>query len=795
MQFNSAPDVESLVWQLRLADWPRSKNRSKINDLFNGLPPYTDEEVRANGIAVNVNPLGGTRLAHDGRSQFSNAFMKPGKFFGARTDYGPVHKRNEYSTVVTRESNRIMKRSSSYFETLRSKFALLILHGIGPATWDNRDSWCPDEVGVEDVLIPANTTLKMKNLPFFAIYKSYTGAQLRKLTSGPKVDPAWNMPLVDYMIKWVDEEGSKLLGTTWPEVWSPEKMGERIKGDGGLYASDAVPTINCYDFYFWADEGKHSGWNRRIVLDAFGTPGAGGIAPQKGSNIYGDEAKGFLYNPKNRVYGNKLSELISFQFADLSAVAPFRYHSVRSLGFLLWAVCHLQNRLYCKGMEATFEQLTQYMRVKSMEDVERALKVELVNRGFIDESIQFIPAAERWQTNIALLEYAYGQNDRIINENSSSWVQNQDYSRDRVEKTKFQVQAEVNAATTLVSSGLLQAYQYQTFEYREIFRRFCRKNSRDAGVREFRNSCLRQGVPEKVLVPEAFDISSEQVMGSGNKTLEMQIAQQLLEMRNLYDPEPQRKILRDVTLAITDNAAMTEELVPEKPAKVTDSVHDAQLAAGSLMLGLPVAIKSGINHMEYIETLLSSMATIMHRIEQTGSMATQQEIIGLQNMGQNIGGHIQILAQDEGEKDKVKQYGDELGQLMNLVKGYQQRLQQKMQKEAEAQQASGGGVDAETAAKLKGKLMLDEAKAQNMLQSHASRTSQKQIQFELAQEQKAKEHQAALERTNQQAQVDLHQQVAESSLDLQRKAAENAMDLEKEKEAAAIRKAAPKGDE
>lgn len=783
MNFTSAPEVEQIAWQLKLADWPRSLNRARVNSLFNGEPPYTPDEVTQNNIAVNVNPLGGTRLAHDGRTQFSNAFMKPGKFFHARTDYGPRHKRTGYTTTVTHEVNRIMKRSSCYFETLRSKFALLVLHGIGPAAWDDSWKWCPDELGVEDVLIPSNVTLKMKNLPFFCIYRNYTGAQLRKLTSGPKVDPAWNMPLVNYMIKWVDAEGQKLLGSSWPEVWSPEKMEERIKSDGGLYASDAVPTIDCYDFYFWNDDNKHSGWNRRIVLDAFGTPGIGGLAPEKGSNKYGDEAKGFLYNPGKRVYASKLSELVSFQFADLSAVAPFRYHSVRSLGFLIWAVCHLQNRLYSKGMESTFEQLTQYMRVKSMEDVERALKVELVNRGFIDESIQFIPPAERWQTNMQLLEYAYGTNERIISENSSSFVQNQNFSRDRVEKTKFQVMAEVNAATTLVSAGLMQAYQYQTFEYREIFRRFCRKNSRDPDVREFRNNCLKGGVPEEVLVPEAWDIDSEQVMGAGNKTLEMTIAQQLLEMRNLYDPDAQRKILRDVTLAITDNAAMTAELVPDKPSRITDSVHDAQLAVGTLMLGLPVSVKGGQNHVEYVETLLANMALVIQRIEQRGAMATETEIVGLQNMASHIGQHLQIIGQDPNEKERVRKYSDELGKLMNLVKGYQQRLQEQMQKAAEeAQQNGQGGIDAETAAKLKGKLMLDEAKAANSRESHGQKTAQKQVQFERAEKQKAQQHEQELARAAQETAMDLERKAAETALDLQAESAKNRMKETKPKE-------------
>jgi hypothetical protein len=32
--------------------------------------------------------------------------------------------------------------------------------------------------------------------------------------------------------------------------------------------------------------------------------------------------------------GDTWQNLITFQYADLSAVAPFRYHSVRSLGWM-----------------------------------------------------------------------------------------------------------------------------------------------------------------------------------------------------------------------------------------------------------------------------------------------------------------------------------------------------------------------------------------------------------------------------------------------------------------------------
>lgn len=749
MEFNDAQAIDQICWSFRLADWPRSLNRAAINNLFNGVPPYSDSEVLENNINVNVNHLESTRLAHDARSQFYQAFLKPGNYFTARTDYGPVHRRQKYGAVVTKEINRIMKRSLPFTEKFRSTFAQDVLHGIGPGGFKDADSWCPEPLGIDDVMVPSGTLLTMDNLPFFAIHRSFTGPQLIKMTRGTSVDSAWNKPLVDACLKWIDEQSRTLMGTNWPEVWTPEKAEERMKGSGTFYSADNCPTIECWDFYFWNDDKNVSGWNRRMILDAWSTPATvGGAMTRKSGELYEGKDQ-FLYNSGSRKWADRREEIINWQFADLSAVAPFRYHSVRSLGFLLYAVCHLQNRLRCKFAESVFEQLMVYFRVNSADEMQRALKIELANRGFVDDSVQFIPAADRYQVNTALVQLGLNENANIINRNANSNSLRSDTGSGRELPTATQWMGEEAKVTQLVSAGLLQAYLYQAPEYREIFRRFCRKNSTDPDVIQFRANCLRHGVPEKLINQECWELEPERVMGAGNKTLEMAIAQQLMQYRNLYDPEPQRQILRDVTLAITDDPGRAESLVPEQPMKVSDSVHDAQLVAGTLMQGLPVAVKTGMNHIEYVETLLPTLAMLVQKIlKQQEGMATQEEIIGLNNLAAYINQHIQLIAQDKNEKARVKQYGDNLGKIMNEVKGFEQRLQEQMKKQAEA-----SGADAETQAKIKSMLMISEAKAANTRQSHAERTVQRRLQFEQEQELKRKEFELELQQGTGEAQA------------------------------------------
>jgi ribosomal protein S15P/S13E len=729
MKFNNASEVEQVCWDMRQADYTRGTNRALINDLMNGCPPFKEDRP------VNVNFLEGTRVAHDARAQFYSAFLRPGKYFSAHTDEGPKSRVQGWSQTVTGEMNRRMKRSMNYFETFRSKFALDVLHGIGPGVWKNGDAWCPDAIGIEDIGIPSNTYLTMENLPFFYIYRSYTAPELIRLTRDEKHNSGWNTKLVESCLKEIDKESTALMGNNFPEIWTPEKVSERIKGDGGFYSYDQVPLIYAFDFYFWNDNGKSDGWSRRIILDQWSNAGGAGDKAASRNNKM-DFAKGkFLYTGGTRKYAGKWSEILSFQFADLSAVAPFRYHSVRSLGFLLYAVCHLQNRLRCRFSEAVFEALMQFYRVNNMEDADRALYLNMIDKGFIDQSIQFVPAQERWQVNAELIELGMQQNNDLIEKGSSGYFQ--PMSQDKKQKTKFEVMAEIQASTALVSSAFNQAYEYQNAEYREIFRRFCKKNSTDVDVLSFQAACLRQGVHEKTLYNhDAWDIEPSRVMGAGNKTLELAMSEQLLQMRQLYDPDSQREILREITFNVTDDAAKAERWVPTTALKVSDSVHDAQLAVGTLMIGNRVDIKTGQNHAEYVATMLQEMELIIGKCQKSGGMAKPEQIQGLQNMAQHIQQHIQILAQDKEEKAVVAAFEKQLSKLMNYVKAFMQRLQEAMKKQ---QQQQGQGADPKEAAKAQAMVVAAKSKAAIGKESHAQKTAQRQISWEKEEQRKDKE--------------------------------------------------------
>ncbi len=757
MEFKDAEEVQQICWEMRCADWPRSLNRTRINELMNGNPPYTPQEVTENNININVNYLEGTRQAHDARMQAQMGILKPGNYFAARTDAGPGSKRPKWNKVATNVVNRPMKRSLSYYENIRSKIALNVLHGIGPGCWEDDNVWCPDPIGVEDLMVPANTYLTFKNLPFFCILRSFTAPELIRLTRRSKIDKAWNKSLVKQCLEWIDRESMALQGSNWPEVWSPEKQAERVKGDGGIYMGDQVPTIDVFDFYYWSDQGDVEGWRRRIVLDDWSTPASQGMAFTRNSKVdFGRNQ--WLYNPGERVFASKLDDIFTCTFADLSAVAPFRYHAVRSLGFLLFSVCHLQNRLRCKFSESVFETLLMYFRVRGADDAERVIKLQLANKGFIDDSVEFIKAADRYEVNTQLVELGLKENSSLISSHASGWTQ-QPSSQDRTQKTKFQVMAEVQAATSLVNSALQQFFTYQTAEYRQIFKRFLNPKSRNVDVLQARKEMLKAGIPEKYLVIDAWDIDAERTLGAGNKTLEMAQAEQLMQYRPMYDPEAQRLILRDVTLAITDDPARADVYVPEQP-HISDSVHDTELAFGSLMQGAMVTPRGGLNAIEVVGTMLKLM---QQKIQQLGEMGTRDGIMGLQLCAQYTQGFLQLLSQDKEQEGTARAMAQVLSKLMNLVKAMAQRQQEAMKKMA---QQNGQGGDPAAMQKAQAADRMAKIKERNSAQSHASKTAQKQIAFEQQMKQDQARNELELQRKSREAQIDLHGKAVATHLDL-----------------------------
>jgi hypothetical protein len=765
LKFDTVEKTEQCVWDMRLADLPRSEDRLVLNRTYNGDTPFDRRTAEENNIEVNRNFLEGTGNLTDARTQWIGAFLHPGDWYTVRLDSGPAWKRKEWGTTITTHLNRALKRSLCMISQVRETGAGVLLHGIGPTAWADRRSPIPKVLPISSLMIPSETDIDFENLEYFAVFREMTPAQLYAKTHGPKVDPGWNLPLVMSELKYAAEQTQKQPNATAFQ-FMPERVEELIKQDKGFWGSDAVPTVDYWDFYFREYE-NGTGWYRRIFLDWSSSGRSVDLNSKRAAaspnRVANETESKWLYTSGKRQYANSWQEIIHCNFGDCSCVAPFKYHSVRSLGWMIWGIVDIQNRLDCKLTEQAFSDLMWFFRVANQNDFNRIKKANFMHMGVIPPGVDFVQGGQRFEPNPAFIELVIQRNRDLITRHSAAYTRGNQQVRGEKEKTATQVMAEENSVNTLVSGVVSMAGTYENFKAREICRRLCIKNNPDPIARKFRKGCLDDGVPPEYLNVERWDVECEPAMGAGNKTVQMAIVQYLNQVRANLGPEAQRKVDHTGILITTGNAQIAEDLAPVKGQEpISRSAHDAELATDRLMRGLPLTPTPQMVYEDYIKVWLRDMTAIVQQVQQSGGVGTREQILGLGNMAQHVGAFLQLMGKSKDEAPKVRQYEQALGQITNLLKGFAQRFQQ----QSAAGNGQGGGVDAKDRAKIAATVLTAQTKAKLAQQSHAQRTAQRQVSFEMKEQQEERRHRADLRREQQEHQAELRRDAQGHAMDV-----------------------------
>lgn len=756
MNFSEPSVVGNVIDTMWTADLQRSPNRVVIDECFNGFPPYTATEQDENQLQVNVNWKEAAVLGHHARRQYENAFLKPEHFFTVAIEDAPLHKRDDWASFITKRINKPMKKSWAYIQGVRSRFAGVVLHGVGPQLWASRWAWRAKQVAIEDLMIPTDTTEDMENLQYFAVRRVITPGELIRKALSKNSDPGWKKAAVKEVLKQYEFLNNTAGNYNWMD--SPEKMQELFKQNSGWYDSDSAPSIITWEFYHYEEEDvQYPGWRKKIIL---------------GKNNPSAVLNSFLYDGGSRICAHDLSELLHIQFGDLNNKPPFMYHSVRSLGFLLYDVCQMMNRLRCTFTQRVFEDLMIWIRSRDPSDHARANMIALFNRCIVPDGVSFIPTSERPNVNANLVEQLMSNYRQLMAESSSTFTQDIDNGTQR-EVTATETMARVNQVNALLGGMLNLAYVQETFAYTEVCRRFCLQGTEDRDCRKFQQQCQEHGIPRRYLNPELWDIVPETTLGGGNKILEMAQAEKLMAVRPLLKPSAQDKVIHKYVEAVSDSR-IAKELAPiDEGSHITKAVHDAQLSFGAMMDGTPVDPVEGVNHVEQIEEMLKLMGMRVQMIQRTDGMGTPKDIMGFTLVARNISSQIQLLSQDDAMKERVTAYQKALQKIGNMIKAFAQRQQQAAQQAA----ANGNGqLDPETMSKIQSDQILAQAKARGKDATTAQSLRHKEEKFRQGLQQDSIKTAAEIRRENARTAADLQGDQARTAQELHGRAMVHSLD-------------------
>lgn len=761
MKITDIARMREIVWQLKTDDERRAANRALINHEFNGGAPYTDNEALENGIFTNVQPLMAPRLAHDARRQLARSTAATGNYFTVKINLNaPSEVVANVSAIVTKAINKALKKDRHLVELLRGIDANVVLHGRGPVLWDDDMDPLPRMLAIEDLKLPTDTYTDFSNLTHFAVYMQLSAAELmEKITR--KKNPGWNVPEVKRVVAKLVKD---VLETSESDDEFPEKLNEDMKQNGSFYASDRVPTAKCWAFFQRVSDKNDTHWEMCIFEDFT-------VETSAKSSDFGKVKGGFLFKQK-RGFASDVCELLHCQYADGSNVPPFKYHSVRGLGYLLYPVMRLHDRAFCRAMDSFFESMNQLFKNVGEEDREKLQQVVLANFSVLPTGVEYVPAQERYTINHNVVNAYFAMLRQYIQENSASFTQDHD-SGTRKEMTATEAMARVQQTTALVGSMLAMQQVYRQFFWTEVARRFCLPRNRTPIVAEFRKEMRAKGIPDEVFDFDIWDVTVEQVVGGGNKTLEIAQTRALMEVRSAYPPNAQTMILREYTRALTDDPVKTLEMLPVERQEPTKTETFATMAIGTLLQGLPVIPDDTINLDQYAGTLTALLGKKTQSLVQTGIAPAIETVIGIQFTAQHIGEIVSQLARDENKRQAL---GGVVGILREIIQQTAEWV-----KQIQSQQGQGG-LTPEAISKLQSSQILAESKAR----IDEQRAQQRLAHREAAHKQKMAEGivrtQADLEAKDLQTAQSLRSQAAQSRLDMAEQAERMKIEAEQSKQ-------------
>lgn len=668
--FSSPDKAQVLAEELQKVEFGRAADRALIDGQFNGQPPFTPAEAESLKIEVNVNWGEGGKILDDANRQLDGALIFKSRLAVISARRGPPEKRVEWGEVITTHYNELLQRTSLgryWMFMLRSRNASLSLHGIGALLYTTKNSIKPRFIPLSDLLIPTDTNCDHENLAYFFVNLNLTQGELFDMAES---DPDnWNQDAVRKILECLQNTNERnqdpLSYTDNPEKWVEWRKQNRMY----YYANnDAVPVVQLR-MLFYRDP-KEEKWYRKVLLrfDAYA-----GKAIQ---NV--DASKVWLYE-SDEPYADNLDQFLQIQYGDSSRVPPLKHHSVRGIGTNLFSAVECMNRVFCQVVQHVFQDLLTWFRIDDPADRDRLKHFVMEQFVTVPRELNIIPKEERYQPNQPMVDMVQARFRQLMNESSASYVRDINDGTSK-EMTLGEAQIRLQQVNVQISGMLKLGYAQERFLHIEQLRRLLMKGSTDKWVKRFQKRCEQSGIPKDMLEASAWDVDIEQVLGAGDQTLAQYQANLLLSQTQWMDPSAQRVARRDWITVTTNNPDKARLLMPETPEKITDGAAAAQNLFATLMTGAEIEPREGIDQTGYIDQMLTLMGQKVVMIAQTDEVGTPQDVIGLQSVARDIAKHIAILAEDQTNKQLVKQYSDALGQFMNQVKAFQQRQQQAMQK-------------------------------------------------------------------------------------------------------------------
>lgn len=675
------------------ADEKANVNRSRIQAMFDGAPPYDPAVLKSTnqGSRCNLNFGEAGRFLDIAASGYVDLIDSVDSLVQVETTLGEPGERMHHDGVIAEEITRTLRSWPEFYGTYLRLVNQFLMHGVGVTYFEDEFNFRFRACGLADYLIPRQTQASEHSVEVACARRAYMVHELYSFIENEEVaaQNGWDVEEVRRVIKTATTQNSARQYTDWEDV-------QRELKNNDLYTGIRANVVNVVNLWVREFDGSVSNFS---------------FAEQS--------PKAFLHKGANR-FDNPEQAYLLFTYG---VGTNGTYHSIRGLGHRIYNHVQTSNRLQCQLIDSAMLSSS----IMLAPETPRALNdLSLTFYGPYSVLPPNFKVIEKGVPNIATtvgpaLENLQGQLKQNLDFFTTAPAESGGAYR-----SKQQVQAELEQATRLTSAQINQFYSSWRRLLREVVRRVVNGPKSDPAVRDFYRRCENRGVGALAIKTLDFNKTiATKAVGYGNASSRSAALGDLEQLMPMLDEVGKRNVIYDRVAARVGYENATRYVQsPESPRPPQD-LKVAELENSVLQTGRPVSVQPGEMHETHLGQHLPLLVQLTAAID-SGEADLVQTLPVLQVLNDHASEHMQQLAQDPTASVIVAQAQEVLQQTGQKILNAT-RAAQKQQKEGQQQPQSGAETTSQTDLKvMEQELKLDflKKKGELELQIRAAKASQ-----------------------------------------------------------------------
>jgi hypothetical protein len=643
----------SIYSNLVHADDTSAIHRSRIDALFDGVPPYDPAVLKSTGQGsrTNLNFGEAQRYLDVAMSSYVDLYSSLERLVAVRLGKNASEEnRTDIEDVISEELTTTLRSLPEFHTNYLRLCAEFTKHGVSVAYFDTPTDWRFRVCGLGEFVIPRQSVASEEGIEVAVARRDYLLHELFGFIRDEEVATklGWDCEEVKrVLVKNATTAESKVKANDWEDIQREMKNNDLYTGFRNTTVSVVHMWVREFDgsvsFYMFAESGP----------------------------------KTFLFRESSR-YKSPEQAYVLFAYG---VGTNGTYHSIRGLGQRIFNHVQVSNRLRCQMVDSAILAGSVMLQPTSERDLEKlsftvygpysvlSPGLDLVEKQPNNLSQTMKPALDEMGNQLSLnvdLMSTYGPNI------------NSPY------RNELQTEHDISVASRLSGSTLNLFYSSWSRLLREVVRRIC-TGKKDVWINRFFERCAERGVNAQDIANIDFDRTvAVRAIGAGSMTNRLLALREINQYAGAFDEVGRKQLVRDIVASRVGHDIADRYIPRQQEPRQTTQGKIAFLENMAMRNGQEVPVVSSEPHLEHLTEhvpLLQEMLAVIQSGEQDLESALPIATV----LFGHVTDHAQFLSMDPNaqaeiaEIKKLLQIGDE------VITNFGRRLQRMQRENAEAQ--------------------------------------------------------------------------------------------------------------